>query len=214
VRFAGAGRYAEAMGRRPYQPAGPGRDTLAAWRRRRTRRVVAVAAGAVLAAAGLGAADRAGRFGVTGADRGALEGRWRAVDAVDVVDGLGPVLRLAGGVDVGLLGLASAAGHGPAAADAVRGWIGGGRVRVRFPRGGTRDAAGRRVARVETAGGVVLNEALLIAGLARPRRAATHPDAERYVLLARQARDDAERAAAVAAEAVAEPRGAGLELRP
>lgn len=177
-----------------------------------------MAAVAALGVAGLVAADRAGGFGVAGADRGGLEGRWVSVESVGVGDGAGPVLDLGGGREVGLLGVESAPGRAAAAADAVRGWIGDGRVRVRFARGGTRDAAGRRVGYVDTEGEVVVNERLLAEGLARTRWMATHPDAGRYTLLARQARDDAERAASQAAVSALPPaglpadeRGGGLE---
>ena len=116
-------------------------------------------------------------------------------------------------MEIGLTGLADAPGFADAAADTVRAWIGDGPVRVRFARSATRDAGGQRVAYVEAAGGVRLNERLLARGLAVPDRdragASPHPDAERYALLARQARADAVRAESVG-NAPASTRARGL----
>ena len=169
--------------------------SLAAWRGRRKRRVWAVAGLALLGVLVLVAADRGGVFGPAGADRGRLEGRWAQVAEVRGGDGSGPVIELARGLEIGLLGVADAPGQAVAAAQAVRDWIGAGRVRVRFAPRATRDAAGRRVGYVENDEQGVLNERLLARGLARADHAAVHPQAERYALLAQQARDDAARAA-------------------
>ena len=150
----------------------------------------------MLVMAVLVAADRCGAFGLAGMDRGDLEGRWVAVASVGVGGGAGPVVRLAAGGEIGLLGVVDAGGRAAAAAAAVavRRWVGDRPVRIFFARGGTRDAAGRRVAYVDTAAGVRLNERLLARGLVGPDLVAAHPAAERYALLGRQARADADEA--------------------
>jgi len=158
--------------------------TLAAWRRVRRWRVGAVVVAGLLVVAVLGVADRWGAFGLAGADRAGVDGRWADVASVGVGHGAGPVVRLSRGVEIGLMGLADAPGLADAAADAVRAWIGDGPVRVRFARSATRDGEGHQVAYVEAAGGVRLNERLLARGLAVPdparAGASPHPEAERY----------------------------------
>ncbi|MEE9404446.1 MAG: hypothetical protein V3V20_06105 [Algisphaera sp.] len=169
--------------------------TLAAWRRRRRWHVSLALLFGVMVLLSVWMADRMGVWGVAGADRARWAGRWVVPASV----GRGPVLQFDDGTQVRLLGVAGAS-NGPEEDDMapqIRAWLGGGAVRLHFAPGATRvqGMPGVLAAYVELPDGGVLNERLLQAGLVNEDRASHHPAAERYTLLARQAVDDAERAA-------------------
>ena len=76
------------------------------------------------------------------------------------------------------------------AVERVRQLLGKGDIRVELPPHRTRDAGGRLLVRLHLGDGRVLNEALLLEGLAVVDAATAHRHAERYRLLQAQARHD------------------------
>jgi endonuclease YncB( thermonuclease family) len=175
--------------------------TVAAFLRRRKRRAwwIATVIVAVTAAAFL--ADRHGLLLHAGDDLARYDGRWFAVARVvdgDTIHVAAPDGRFSTtrvrlwGIDAPELGRADlgrpAEPLAEQAAARVAELTGAGRVRLHLEPHSTRDRFGRLLAYVELPDGVILNEVLLLEGLALAVDAWPHRDVERYALLEEQAR--------------------------